>query len=143
MHLKLLLCDRGFVKKAMPQLPMASDLCRAMARGEEQIKIIEVLLLQYTTMIIQEKGIKCILPTTKPHAIGFRNTMGKLNCEEKHLFTEVHSCRKRESSQVYLLDKIHSSPWFPSPAHMAMRHPRCLSFFFCSCGWCTKLFSKV
>jgi len=65
---------------------MANDLRRAAACGEAQTKPIEVLLLKYNVIIIQEKGIKCILPTTKPHAIGFRSTEGKLNCEEKHRF---------------------------------------------------------
>lgn len=84
MHLKLLR-DRGFGKKAVPQLPMVNDLCRAMSCGEQR-KIIEVLLLKYIIMIMQEKGTECTLPITKSHAIGFRNIEEKLNCEEKHQF---------------------------------------------------------
>lgn len=74
------------LRESSATFPTASDLCRAMACGEKQMKIIEMLPLQYNIMMTQEKENNCIFQTTKPHAIGFRNIMGKLNCEEKHQF---------------------------------------------------------
>lgn len=123
---------------------MASDLCRSMACGEKQRKIIEMLPLQYNTLIIQERGINCIFQTKKLHAIDFRNIQEKLNCQEMHCFQRCPTAVRGRSSRYTWkpLGKIHSSLWLPSPGSVTVRRLKYPSPFSSAVGSIQTSFSR-